>query len=118
MRAARRAANELERDVLELLTDEGRRKKIGSAARRFAESNLNAVDAIPETRGGKSKGETAFWFTFEGFFWFPRKLLGIEGHLYAFMDTPEVIHAINQDMVDYQILNAKSRTSGEPVIWD
>lgn len=50
-----------------------------------------------------ARGETAVWITFEGFFWVPRTLLGIEGHLYAFVDAPEVIHAINQDLADYHI---------------
>lgn len=28
--------------------------------------------------------DTVYWFTPEGFLWYPRTLLGIEGHLYAF----------------------------------
>ncbi len=49
------------------------------------------------------RGEAVFWFTLEGFFWFPRTLLGIENHLYAFYDQPELMKEINQDQVDYSL---------------
>lgn len=41
------------------------------------------------------------WFTVEGFFWFPRTLLGIEPHLYAFYDQPELLHRIDGDLADW-----------------
>jgi hypothetical protein len=44
------------------------------------------------------RGEVALWFTVDGFFWFPRRLLGIERHLYAFYDQPELMHRINSDL--------------------
>jgi len=46
-------------------------------------------------------GEMASWITYEGFFWYPRTLFGIENHFYAFYDQPELIHRINQDLVDF-----------------
>lgn len=46
-------------------------------------------------------GQKVFWFTLDGFFWFPRRLFGIEGHLLAFYDEPEVLHRINADLVAY-----------------
>lgn len=48
-------------------------------------------------------GEIVMWGTLDGFFWLPRGLLGIENHLYAFYDKPELMHMINQDVVDYAI---------------
>lgn len=51
----------------------------------------------------QKKGEIVIWFTLEGFFWFPRRLLGVEGHLYAFFDKPEIIHRINEDLSDYHL---------------
>lgn len=39
----------------------------------------------------------------EGYFYFPRELLGVEEHLCAFYDQPELIHAINRDLVEYQV---------------
>jgi len=43
------------------------------------------------------KGEFSIRMAVEGFFWTPRELFGIEEHLYAFYDYPELMH----DMCDY-----------------
>jgi hypothetical protein len=43
------------------------------------------------------------WFTIEGFFWYPRTLMGIENHLYAFYDQPELMHLINDDLVKFNL---------------
>ena len=53
----------------------------------------NAVDAARwrARAAEQERGEAALWFTLEGFFWFPRALLGIERHLYAFYDQPELM---------------------------
>lgn len=48
-------------------------------------------------------GDVVVWISLEGFFWFPRTLLGIEGHMYAFYDMPELIHMMNKDVLDYNI---------------
>jgi uroporphyrinogen-III decarboxylase len=48
-------------------------------------------------------GEVFIWLTLEGFFWYPRKLMGIENHLYAFYDAPELIHAINEDVLAFNL---------------
>lgn len=49
------------------------------------------------------RGELALWFVVEGFFWYPRTLFGIEQHLLAFYDQPEVMHLMNADMAEYQL---------------
>jgi len=49
------------------------------------------------------RGDAVVWMTLEGFFWFPRELMGIEEHMYAFYDYPEVMHAINEDLCEYNI---------------
>ena len=51
----------------------------------------------------QARGETVTWITLEGYFWFPRTLLGIENHLYAFYDQPELMHRMNQDLTDYNL---------------
>ncbi len=51
----------------------------------------------------QQRGETVLWFTVEGFFWFARGLLGIEPHLYAFYDQPELMHRINADLADWML---------------
>lgn len=48
-------------------------------------------------------GEITFWLTLEGFFWYPRTLFGIEGHLYAFYDEPELMHRMNESLVQYHL---------------
>jgi hypothetical protein len=57
-----------------------------------------------------AQGETVIWFTFEGFFWFPRSLLGIEQHLFAFYDNPKLMHEMNQDLVDYYLQQLRKFT--------
>lgn len=68
----------------------------------YGEDMLEKLDhslAEHEKRAA-SRGE-AQWLTLEGFFWFPRTLFGIEKHLYAFYDEPELMHRINRDLCDY-----------------
>ncbi len=50
------------------------------------------------------RGDVVLWFTVDGFFWFARRLLGIERHLYAFYDQPELMHRINSDLTDWILL--------------
>ncbi len=49
------------------------------------------------------RGDMVVWLTMEGFFWYPRCLLGIERHLYAFYDEPELMDLMNQDLFEYNI---------------
>ena len=53
--------------------------------------NRQRMDGIP------------IWLTLEGFFWFPRKIMGIESHLYNFYDEPDLMHRINNDMLAYNM---------------
>lgn len=50
----------------------------------------------------QARGDVVLWFTVYGFFWFARELLGIERHLYAFYDQPELIQRINSDLAAWQ----------------
>lgn len=49
------------------------------------------------------KGDAVIWFTLEGYFWFPRSLLGIEPHMYSFYDQPDLLHEINSDLTEYSL---------------
>ena len=49
----------------------------------------------------QERGDVALWLTLDGFFWFPRRLLGIERHLYAFYDEPDLMHRINSDLAEW-----------------
>jgi hypothetical protein len=55
----------------------------------------------PEVRERHEKGDLTVWFTLNGFFWFPRSLLGIERHLYAFYDQPDLMRRINDDLLAF-----------------
>ncbi len=43
------------------------------------------------------------WFTLDGFFWLPRHLFGIENHLFAFYDEPELMHRINRANAEWML---------------
>jgi hypothetical protein len=51
----------------------------------------------------QAKGEAVVWATLEGFFWFPRTLMGFEKLMYAFVDQPELLHRINSDLLEFNL---------------
>ena len=51
----------------------------------------------------QQNGDVVLWFTLDGYFWFPRQLLGIERHLYAFYDQPDLMHRINNDLAEWHL---------------
>jgi uroporphyrinogen-III decarboxylase len=54
-------------------------------------------------RKRQEKGEEFLWLTLEGPFWYPRTLFGIQAHLYAFYDQPELMKRINEDLAEFNI---------------
>jgi uroporphyrinogen-III decarboxylase len=48
-------------------------------------------------------GEMAVWMSLEGPFWFPRTLLGIENHLLAFYDQPDLMKEMNEDILAFNL---------------
>jgi hypothetical protein len=69
---------------------------------------LYPAEAVNRERWGnwakeQRRGDVVLWFTVDGFFWFPRRLLGIERHLYGFYDQPELMHRINSDLAEWII---------------
>lgn len=51
----------------------------------------------------QEQGDLLVWCVFEGFFWYPRTMFGIEGHLYAFYDYPDLMHRMNRELTDYYL---------------
>jgi hypothetical protein len=47
------------------------------------------------------RGDAVVWATLEGFFWFPRTLMGFEKMMYAYVDEPELLHRINRDLLEF-----------------
>ena len=48
-------------------------------------------------------GEAVVWVTLEGFFWVPRALMDLTKLSFAYYDQPELVHAINQDLLDFNL---------------
>jgi hypothetical protein len=46
-------------------------------------------------------GELSIRLWLDGFFWFPRSLLGIEDHFFALYDLPDLLLRINSDLVQF-----------------
>jgi uroporphyrinogen-III decarboxylase len=61
------------------------------------------LDGLRRLAGQQREGQAVIWLTLEGFFWLPRTLMGIERHIYAFYDQPELMHRINQDLADFHL---------------
>jgi hypothetical protein len=62
-----------------------------------------ALPRIEEAAAAADSGEAIIWYTLDGFFWFPRVLLGIEPHLFAFYDQPKLYHRICEDLLEWQL---------------
>lgn len=60
-----------------------------------------AIETMRPWAERQRRGEAVVWITLEGFFWFPRTLMNIERLSLAFYDQPELVHAINQDLCDF-----------------
>ncbi|MBN1670191.1 MAG: hypothetical protein JXR37_04120 [Kiritimatiellae bacterium] len=56
--------------------------------------------AFAEEQG---RGNCILRLSLQGYFWYPRQLLGIERHLYAFYDQADLMHRMNRDLVDWQV---------------
>ncbi len=59
--------------------------------------------AALELKERHERGEIIIRLWLDGFFWFPRTLLGIEHHLYAFYDQPDLMLRMNNDLADFNI---------------
>ncbi len=51
----------------------------------------------------QARGEVVLWITLEGYFWVPRTLMGFDRVFLAYYDQPELIHRINQDLLDFNL---------------
>lgn len=61
----------------------------------------NKMNLLKNLREEHEKGDACIWVSYDGFFWFPRTLMGIENHLYSFYDYPELYNTICDDMCNY-----------------
>ena len=66
----------------------------------FDDKTIDLTELMPYLEPA-DRGEVFLWLQIDGFFWFPRYLLGIERHLFAFYDQPELLHRINTDLANW-----------------
>lgn len=62
-----------------------------------------AIDKMEPWAARQARGEVVVWATLEGFFWFPRTLMGFTKLMYAFCEQPELIHRINEDLLQFNL---------------
>jgi len=70
---------------------------------RFFPDHSKAIEGMQAWAGRQAKGEAVVWITLEGFFWFPRTLMGFVKLLYAFVEDAELLHAINKDLLEFNL---------------
>jgi len=66
----------------------------------YPETPDELLAQLAQWQAGQDRGDGLLWITLEGVFWFPRKLFGIERHLYGFYDQPELMHRVNGDLLE------------------
>lgn len=62
-----------------------------------------AIASMRPWSGMQARGKVVVWTTLEGFFWFPRTLLGFETLMLAYHDQPELLHRINADLLAFNL---------------
>ena len=68
----------------------------------FPDHSAAMAQMVPWSRR-QAVGDAVVWITLEGFFWFPRTLMGFNKLMLAYYDQPELIHRINQDLLDFNL---------------
>jgi hypothetical protein len=62
-----------------------------------------AIGGLQSWLERQDRGEAVVWITLEGYFWFPRTLMGFTKLMLSFYDQPELLHTINQDLLDFNL---------------
>jgi uroporphyrinogen-III decarboxylase len=62
-----------------------------------------AIESMRAWADRQARGEAVVWITLEGYFWFPRTLMGFTKISLAYYDQPELLHRINQDLTDFNL---------------
>lgn len=56
-----------------------------------------------ELKERHDRGDIVVRLWLDGYFWFPRTIFGIERHMYAFYDQPDLMHRMNEQLSDFNI---------------
>ena len=63
----------------------------------------HAINGMAPWLKRQHAGDAVIWITLEGFFWFPRTMMGFNKLMVSFYDQPELLHAINTDLLDFNL---------------
>ncbi len=99
----RKANSEIEteiKSVIESREDWERLKEFAQSELLKNYSDEKIHKAYSPLVEGHNRGDYSIRLNIEGFFWTPRELMGIEKHLFAFYDDPELIHNINEFILE------------------
>ena len=70
----------------------------------YTDSIIDSVKkTVADLKGRHERGDIIVRLWLDGFFWFPRTLFGIEAHLYAFYDQPDLMRRMNRDLADFNV---------------
>lgn len=69
----------------------------------FYPDHSEAIRGMETWAKRQAGGDAVVWITLEGFFWFPRTLMGFLKLMYAFIEDPGLIHAINRDLLQFNL---------------
>jgi len=70
----------------------------------FSDAGIdNALQHARRVKAGHDRGDFSIRLWLDGYFWFPRAQMGIEGHMLAFYDEPGLMHRMNRDLADYNL---------------
>ncbi len=61
------------------------------------------IDTWQSWKKEQDSGDVAVQVVLDGYFWYPRRLFGIENHLYAFYDQPDLMRKMNDELLEYQL---------------
>jgi hypothetical protein len=60
-------------------------------------------ERLERIAAAQAKGDVVVWLQFDGFFWFPREIFGVEKHLLSFYDQPDLLRRMNEDLCAYNM---------------
>jgi uroporphyrinogen decarboxylase-like protein len=69
----------------------------------FFPDHSKAIEGMEAWQKRQAEGDAVVWITLEGFFWFPRTLMGFVKLMYAFIEDPELLHAMNKDLLEFNM---------------
>jgi hypothetical protein len=68
----------------------------------FSEASIEGVlQHARRLQAGHERGDFSIRLWLDGYFWFPRTLMGIEQHMLAFYDQPALMHRMNRDLAAF-----------------